>query len=502
MPAAASSKNQLHVTLLSGQLGSGKTTLLKEILTNKQDVRCAVIVNEISEENIDAYALGGTKLIQQEEKVVAMENGCICCTLREDLIQQLRELHDQNQFDSVLIESSGLSDPLEVSQSFFADTGDGLLNDVARLDTCVTVVDASTLLYRLRNVVDTSAEGEGKKNEDADSSDIGRLVVAQIEFANVIVLNKCDKLAEGEADTLTRLIRNLNKTAKIIPATHCKVPLSDVLNTNSFSVDWAEAITTGFISDLANNNDKEEHVSETIQFQIQNTMFRSERPFHPKRLHQWITQRWILAEPQRPHDHDHDHHDHAGGTSPLQYPDDRPTHEQLRAVRGGMLRVKGFMWLGNPSRTPLYYKASAAGDHFELQTGGFWEEFPSKNTADTAAQEPMNRLAILGQRINVEQIKRELEACLLTEEEEAFLDAKSAHLFTTLEKYTEGHIGDDEIEGILGENKDGACFEDPFPPQQLSVGDDDDDDEEFEEMEEMEEQEAEGGFSRRRPRDD
>lgn len=377
---------KLPVTVLSGYLGAGKTTVLSHILNNRENRRVAVIVNDMSEINIDAATVKNeVKLNRSEEKLVEMSNGCICCTLREDLLIEISRLAGEGRFDQLVIESTGISEPLPVAETFtFADEQGVSLSDVATLDTMVTVVDAANFLNDYREAKYLQDTGEHLGEDDERS--VADLLVDQIEFCDIILISKTDLVTEATLNDVTGVLRGLNPEAEIIPISQGQVPLEKVLGTGRFNFERAQQ-APGWLKEM-----RGEHRPETEEYGISSFVYRARRPFHPQKFYDFL-------------------------------------HRDLQA--GKLIRSKGYFWLA--SRPEFAGQWSQAGGIARYGFAGmFWKAVPEdkwpedpeyRRSIENSWEEPFGdmrqELVFIGQNLNQAEVTAALDECLLDDEQMA-----------------------------------------------------------------------------------
>lgn len=378
------SDSRLPVTVLSGFLGAGKTTVLNHILNNRAGKRVAVIVNDMSEVNIDAAQVQQeVTLNRSEQKLVEMSNGCICCTLREDLLVEVRKLATEGRFDCLVIESTGISEPLPVAETFtFADEDGVSLSDIARLDTMVTVVDAVNFLKDYDEAQSLQETGESLGEEDERS--VADLLVDQIEFSDILLISKTDLASPEDLERLKGVLRSLNTEAEIIPIAQGAVPLDKVLETGRFSFERAQQ-APGWLKEM-----RGEHIPETEEYGISSFVYRARRPFHPAKFYDLLH----------------------GGTS-----------------KGKLIRSKGYFWLatrpefaGSWSQAGGIARYGFAGMFWKAVPESNWPEDPEYRTAIMESwEEPFGdmrqELVFIGQNLDRDAITRQLDECLLDDEQ-------------------------------------------------------------------------------------
>lgn len=379
-----STLGKLPVTVLSGFLGAGKTTVLSHILNNRENKKVAVIVNDMSEINIDAATVKSeVSFNRSEEKLIEMSNGCICCTLREDLLEEVNKLAKEGRFDHLVIESTGISEPLPVAETFtFADEEGVSLSDVAKLDTMVTVVDAVNFLKDYQEAKYLKDKGESLGEDDERS--VADLLVDQVEFADLILISKTDLVNTEDLERLKAILKTLNTDAKVLPIEHGNVDIDKVLNTGLFDFERARQ-APGWLKEM-----RGEHIPETEEYGIGSFCYEARRPFHPDKFHEFLH-------------------------NTKQY--------------GKLIRSKGFFWLA--TRPEYAGQWSQAGGIARYGFAGlFWKAVPKKDWPEDEEYlasiknqwvEPFGdmrqELVFIGQGLDQEKMTQKLNECLLTEEE-------------------------------------------------------------------------------------
>ena len=375
---------QLPVTVLSGFLGAGKTTVLTNVLNNRQGKKVAVIVNDMSEINIDqSMVQNDVALNHKEEKLVEMSNGCICCTLREDLLIEVAELAKTGRFDYLLIESTGISEPLPVAETFTFEDENGIsLSDVSKLDTMVTVVDAVNFLKDYNEAKYLQEVGESLGEDDERS--VADLLVDQVEFADIILISKTDIAKKTDVDKLISILKTLNTSAEIIPISNGDIDAGKILNTGLFDFEQAQQ-SPGWLKEM-----RGEHIPETEEYGISSFVYEARKPFYTQRFHDFL--------------HSED-------------------------LSGKLIRSKGFFWLAT---RPMYAGnwSQAGGIAHHGFAGLFWKAIPrdrwpeEKESLDFIMQkwvEPFGdmrqELVFIGQGLDKKRITELLDDCLLTDED-------------------------------------------------------------------------------------
>ena len=378
---------KLPVTVLSGFLGAGKTTVLTHILNNRQNKKVAVIVNDMSEINIDSSMIQNeVELSHKEEKLVEMSNGCICCTLREDLLLEVNKLAKEGRFDYLVIESTGISEPLPVAETFtFADEDGVSLSDVSKLDTMVTVVDAVNFLKDYDEAKSLKDAGESLESlGEEDERSVADLLVDQIEFADVLLISKTDLVEKSELDKLIAIIKTLNTSAKIIPISNGEVDIEKILNTGLFDFDKAEQ-APGWLKEM-----RGEHIPETEEYGISSFSYKARKPFYPQKFFDFL---------------------------------------HNKNLSGKLIRSKGYFWLATRPQFAGHWSQAGGIARYGF-AGMFWKDVPKENWPEDqdsldsikeSWEEPFGdmrqELVFIGQGLDKKQVAEALNACLLTDDD-------------------------------------------------------------------------------------
>ena len=376
---------KLPVTVLSGFLGAGKTTVLTHILNNRQNKKVAVIVNDMSEINIDSSMVkSDVSLSHKEEKLVEMSNGCICCTLREDLLLEVTKLAKEGRFDNLVIESTGISEPLPVAETFtFADEDGVSLSDVAKLDTMVTVIDAVNFLKDYDEAKYLKDAGESLESlGEEDERSVADLLVDQVEFADVLLISKTDLVKKQELDKLIAIIKTLNTDARIIPKSHGKIDIDKILDTNLFDFDRAEQ-APGWLKEM-----RGEHIPETEEYGISSFSYKARKPFYPNKFFDFL---------------------------------------HNKNLAGKLIRSKGYFWLATRPQFAGHWSQAGGIARYGF-AGMFWKAVPKeswpqdKDSLDAIYEnweEPFGdmrqELVFIGQGLDKEQVTKALDECLLSD---------------------------------------------------------------------------------------
>ncbi|PSK37848.1 hypothetical protein C7M61_003093 [Candidozyma pseudohaemuli] len=477
--SSKSIKNPIPVTLLSGFLGSGKTTLLEHILTKDHGLKIAVIINDMSQLNIDADLVQNHRVSQKEEKLVQLQNGCICCTLRGDLLEELVALAKDDAFEYIVIESTGISEPMQVAETFtteftnmYLDNQEGItkedekilkeikdlggLEKVAKLDTCVTVIDGKNFYHNLETT-EFLVDRFGSTGQNEEERTICDLMVDQIEFADVIIVNKIDLVNKKQKKKIFKTIKSLNPVAKVYRTNYSRVDVKDVVGTGLFDFEKASS-SAGWLQSLHEMTKREAFGNkltpkpETEEYGINNFVYKSRRPFHPERLYKLIRDKFVVIElsgladennegegegedeeeeesEEEEEEEEEIDEDEIDGDEE-NYSD--PSEEQIiknkkHSKFGPVLRSKGFFWLA--SRHIIRGEWSSAGPMLTMRGGIPWFAVAGKEFYPPEAQalidrdmqgrfgDRRNEIVFIGLSIDVEAITKELDSCLLNDEE-------------------------------------------------------------------------------------
>jgi len=476
----------------AGFLGSGKTTLLQHILSNKQGLKCAVIVNDMAELNIDSKLIQDAHLIQQEEQMIELTNGCICCTLRLDLLEEVTRLADSGKFDYLIIESTGISEPQQVAETFDIPPAEGALplSAVAKLDTCVTVIDAANLLTNLHSLETLKDREEGAAGPD-DDRNISDLLIDQIEFANVLILNKLDLVSKEDVVKMKGFLKTLNPDAIIVGSCHSAISLDLIISTGMFDIDKARR-SAGWLKSLV-----EEHNPETLEYGIGSFVYRARKPFHPLRLRAMLDELFAIQEVlvvdappaddacgvgndtaatddtddlvvTDDDDDDNEERDAIMLPASLSVTPQEATamRETLQTKYGAVLRSKGWFWLA--TRNDMAGEWSQAGSILRITPGSPWyAAIPEDVWGDDINIEQVKKdfvpdvgdrrqeIVFIGIGINKQRLTADLDGCLMT-----------------------------DGECVAGLKEDGFCEWPCYEIVEVSVEEDEDDEDDDEEEEE------------------
>lgn len=480
----------IPVTILSGFLGSGKTTLLEKILTSNHGMKVAVIINDMSELNVDASLIRDHKVANKEEKLIQLQNGCICCTLRGDMLEELINLHQQGGFDYIVIESTGIAEPMQVAETFSSefshtllDTPDsvtaeervllqkvldlGGLEKLTKIDTTVTVIDAMNFFSNLETT-DFLANRWGDSGQGESDRTVTDLMVDQIEFADVIIINKTDRIGKKKLKRIEKVVKSLNPIAKIIKTSYCNVPMSEILNTGLFDFEKA-CSSAGWLQSIHEMTLKEGYgtkggsvlspTPETVEYGINSFVYRSRRPFHPQRLYDTMKEKFFIIEQQAMADQEHedlyepsddetpeeeqvnseDETENVDEDDNSETNDDEEELSEKELIQnknnspfGPLLRSKGFFWLA--TRYLMRGEWSSAGLMLTVKGGIPWfavtglddqnqEEFPPgtieliKKDFVGPFGDRRNELVFIGLGLDSKKLTEALDNCLLTDDE-------------------------------------------------------------------------------------